>query len=71
MSGKTLSDIERDLLIAREALKEAEQRASIARNEETTARNRVNGLQRELDERISSLKKSAPSGTDWHAQYRP
>lgn len=66
MSAKrSLSELERDLHSAGEALKSAELRVSMARNEETTARNRVNELQREIVARIDELKKAAPRDTEW------
>lgn len=67
---RPLSDIEHDLHVARESLRAAEQRTAIARNEETTARNYVNDLQKEIDQRVVALRKSAPRDTDW-SRSRP
>jgi hypothetical protein len=38
---------------------------SMARNAATDARNRLNTLQREFDEAVAMLRKSAVADTDW------
>ena len=48
-----------------DALKAAETAHNIARNAATTARNRVNDLQKQIAARCGEMQKKAPYGTDW------
>lgn len=62
-----LADLETELLSANEALAEAVRCTSRARNEETTARNRVNDLQKKIDAHITALRSKAQDGTEWQS----
>lgn len=66
-STTTLAMLEADLIRENEALEQAVKRSSVARNEETTARNRVNDLQKRIDDHVSALRSKARDGTDWQS----
>lgn len=48
-----------------ERLLTLERETSRARNNETDCRNRLNQVQKKVDELIASLKKQAPRGSNW------
>jgi chromosome condensin MukBEF complex kleisin-like MukF subunit len=66
-----------DLRALQEALDSATQRyqlakqeASLARNDETEALNRVNTLQAKIDAVLEEMRKRAPNGSDWRGAHR-
>jgi hypothetical protein len=62
---RTLAEIEADMNEAVMALEHATKDYHHALSKQADARNSVNRLQKELDERVGGLKWSAPQGTDW------
>jgi hypothetical protein len=70
MSTKKLADLVAELDEATEALKSAQQSEQIARQHTTSARNRVNNLQKQIDAEVSERRKAAPWDTDWHSRHR-
>lgn len=63
--AKTITDLHNDIVHAAQAHQSAQQRASIARNEETDALNRLNQAQKAFDAAIAELKKQAPRDSEW------
>jgi hypothetical protein len=61
----TLSELERELEVATAQHKEARHDAAVARNLETTALNRLNGVQKRIDEAVDALRKAASTDSDW------
>ena len=47
----------------------AVERTADARREETRALNELNEVQREFDQTVNRLKKSAPTGSDWWEEF--
>lgn len=50
---------------ANNELTSAAARASMASQEETNARNRVNSLQRNIDAELAEIRRKAPRHTEW------
>ena len=65
MATGNLGSLQADLAVAVDAYKSAEQRLAIARNEATTALNRLNDVQKALDVAVAELQKTAPRESDW------
>jgi hypothetical protein len=70
MSDKTLEQLVVELTQATEALTEASKNEDIARQETTSARNKVNAAQKALDARMDTLRRKAPWNTDWSNKDR-
>jgi len=68
---KNIPDLLAEEAMARSDMKEAEHQESCARNASTAARNRLNAVQKEIDEAMRELRKSSPNGTDWHSAEFP
>lgn len=66
---KTLAEMERELLDAKDAYVGLEKEASFARNKATDARNRLNDAQKQFDAGLVALRKSMPSGTGWNVSH--
>jgi hypothetical protein len=64
--GKLASEISE----AHTTYEEAKTRESHARNESTTALNRLNELQRQFDRVLGEMKKRAPGDSDWKRAER-
>lgn len=69
--AKTISDLHTELQGALDAHASAQQRASMARSEETDALNRLNAAQKAFDAAIADLKKQAPRESDWKREAMP
>lgn len=63
-----IGDLQRQLAAAMEAHGEASQEESAARSRLTDAINRVNAIQKALDEAMEKLRGKAPWNTDWHSK---
>jgi ABC-type transporter Mla subunit MlaD len=59
-----------DLQSASKAFREAAQRTSYAKNDENTALNEVNRLQKLLDGAIEAVRNEAPNATNWKENQR-
>ena len=66
----TLTDLTKDLAVANQRLLELEQRESVARNETTDQRNRVNTLQKQFDAAVVEVRNAAARETDWGQRRR-
>ena len=66
-TNKSLEDLVREVADATTTLDAAQRAASQARVEETTCLNRLNRAQKEIDERVLYLRKSAPRASNWGA----
>lgn len=73
MTKRTVSEILEHLNAANVELHQRQQAESFARNARTESLNRVNQLQKELDEAVAEAKKTAPPDSDWwrHRNQRP
>lgn len=67
---KTLLELTRKLESARLLYDEAAQNLKVARSNECTAQNRLNGAQNEFDDFVSSLKREAPLDSNWKKEQR-
>ncbi len=65
MSDKTIGELFAELTDAEETLKVAQFDARRARHHEGNCLNRVNELQKAIDEKIAAAKAASVSGTDW------
>ncbi|MFA7195732.1 MAG: hypothetical protein WC210_08465 [Candidatus Neomarinimicrobiota bacterium] len=63
---ESLESILQNLFEAETKYRDASQKVSFARNEETTALNELNTLQKKFDTYVKELKKNAPRSSDWH-----
>jgi hypothetical protein len=62
---RPIDEVVRQLQEAVAELTEAEKAYQEACHAHTLATNRVNFLQKELDQLVADMKKAAPRGTDW------
>jgi len=69
MSGINVQELLNKIDAARILFEEAKRRTSIARNEECTALNRLNVLQKEFDDVVLGLRKTAPRESDWKSSH--
>lgn len=70
-NAPSIADVETELRSALVDLGDAQRHATQARMRETDCLNRVNRLQKKIDEHVDALRKAAPSGTEWReAQAR-
>lgn len=60
-----ISELLSELLKAYEVHRAAERRTAEARNDQCTALNRVNSLQRQIDAAMGNLRKISPRDADW------
>lgn len=60
-----IAELLSELLMAYEVHRAAERRTAAARNEQCTALNRVNSLQRQVDAAMENLRKISPRDADW------
>ena len=67
-TSKSLEELVQEVTISAATFAEAQRVASKARVAESTCLNRLNSAQKEIDERILDLRKSAPRGSDWGAR---
>jgi len=65
-SQKDLLALVRMLEATSADVRSAENAESEARKIATAARNRLNDIQKRVDEVVQALRASAPSGSDWH-----
>lgn len=63
--SKSISELHQAVVSATEAHQSAQSRASIARNEETDARNRLNEAQKAFDAAVAEMRKQAPRDSEW------
>ncbi len=63
--SKTIGELHTDLEQAGKSYESARQRASMARNEEADARNKLNQAQKAFDAAVAEMKKQAPCDSDW------
>jgi sensor domain CHASE-containing protein len=66
MSQKLL-ELVKELEAANQELRAAKEVERQASSEETAALNRVNKVQKAIDEEIASIKNAAEWNTDWHS----
>lgn len=64
-AARTLAVIEEEMTKAEKELEERVRQSEAARRDETSARNRLNNLQKEFDVQVLKRKKDAPRDTDW------
>ena len=64
-TSKSLEELVREVADATVTLDAAQRAASQAQVEEATCLNRLNKAQREIDECLLALRKSAPRGSGW------
>ena len=67
ITSKSLEELVQEVVDATSALDATQRAASQARVEETTCLNRLNRAQKEIDERVLYLRKSAPRASGWGA----
>jgi hypothetical protein len=65
MTTTTLSELERELEVATSEHAQARNEAALAHSNETRALNRLNGVQKRIDEAVDALRKSASTDSDW------
>ena len=69
MIDKTIGELFAELTDAEQSLSDAQRETNRARNREAICLNRVNKVQKEIDEKMSAAKAAASSSTDWgHAR---
>lgn len=66
-----MEDLMKELREATADYLEKAKRATEARNQETQSLNRLDAVQRAVDEEIATIKKEAPSPTDWWKENSP
>lgn len=63
--NQDLQELQAALAEATRAYEKAKQATSAARKNETSALNRVNGIQSKIDAVLVDMRKAAPPGSDW------
>ena len=68
---RSLGDLEREYVEAKEAWEAASIQSSYANSAETSALNAVNEITKTIDRRLAEMRKEAPRMADWHREAKP
>lgn len=70
-AGRSLAEIEHDLVKAETAFTDADKRMMHAKRERQTALEAINGHQAELDEALAALRQRSTPGSRWRPDDQP